>query len=55
MTTQLSHVHAKIMNVYDLKGMMGNTQYIDFLFPNEIPFNKMKVLLYEQIITTVEK
>ena len=42
MTTQLSHVHAKIKNVYDLKGMMGNTQYIDFLFPNEIPSNKMK-------------
>ena len=42
MTTQLSHVHAKIKNIYDLKGMMGNTQYIDFLFPNEIPLNKMK-------------
>ena len=32
----------KIKNEYDLKCRLGNTQYIDFLFPNEIPYNKMK-------------
>jgi|APSaa5957512535_1039671.scaffolds.fasta_scaffold44517_2 hypothetical protein len=42
MATQLSHVHAEIKDVFDLKGRMGNTQYLDFLYPDEIPINKMK-------------
>ena len=42
MTTQLSHVHAEIKDVFDLKGRMGNTHYLDFLYPDEIPINKMK-------------
>ena len=41
MTTQLSHVHAEIKDVFDLKGRMGNTHYLDFLYPDEIPKNKM--------------
>ncbi len=32
----------KIDHVYDLEGRMGNTHYIDFLFPDEIKYNKMK-------------
>ena len=31
-----------IKHVFSLEGRMGNTHYIDFLFPNEIPFNKVK-------------
>ena len=42
MATQLSQVHSQIEDIYDLKGRMGNTQYIDFLYPDEIPKNKMK-------------
>lgn len=42
MATQLSQVHAQIQDIYDLKGRMGNTHYIDFLYPDEIPKNKMK-------------
>ena len=42
MATQLSQVHSQIVDIYDLKGRMGNTQYIDFLYPDEIPKNKMK-------------
>tara|TARA_B100001093_G_scaffold515387_1_gene591609 strand:+ start:212 stop:787 length:576 start_codon:yes stop_codon:yes gene_type:complete len=42
MVTQLSHIHAQINDIYDLKGRMGNTQYLDFLYPDEIPKNKMK-------------
>jgi hypothetical protein len=42
MVTQLSHIHTQIEDIYDLKGRMGNTQYLDFLYPDEIPKNKMK-------------
>ena len=42
MITQLSQAHAEIKDEFDLKGRMGNTQYLDFLYPDEIPKNKMK-------------
>ena len=42
MITQLSQAHAEIKDVFDLKGRMGNTHYLDFLYPDEIPKNKMK-------------
>ena len=42
MITQLSQVHDRIKDVFDLKGRMGNTHYLDFLYPGEIPKNKMK-------------
>ena len=42
MITQLSQVHDRIKDVFDLKGRMGNTHYLDFLYPDEIPKNKMK-------------
>ena len=42
MINQLIYLLPKIKHEYDLKCRLGNTQYIDFLFPNEIPFNKMK-------------
>jgi len=32
----------KISNVFDLNERMGNTQYLDFLLPEEIPHNKVK-------------
>ena len=32
----------KIEHEFDLKGRMGSTDYIDFLFPNEVPYNKVK-------------
>ena len=42
MITQLSQVHDMIKDVFDLTGRMGNTHYLDFLYPDEIPKNKMK-------------
>tara|TARA_B100000989_G_C19515264_1_gene461281 strand:+ start:886 stop:1461 length:576 start_codon:yes stop_codon:yes gene_type:complete len=42
MINQLMYCLPKIKHEYDLKCRLGNTQYIDFLFPNEIPYNKMK-------------
>jgi len=42
MITQLSQVHDRIKDVFDLTGRMGNTHYLDFLYPDEIPKNKMK-------------
>ena len=42
MINQLIYTLPKIQHEYDLKCRLGNTQYIDFLFPNEIPYNKMK-------------
>ena len=42
MINQLINNLSKIKHVYDLQGRMGNTHYIDFLFPDEIPYNKMK-------------
>ena len=42
MINQLINNLPKIKHVFDLKGRLGNTQYIDFLFPDEIPYNKMK-------------
>ena len=29
----------KIEHEFDLKGRMGSTDYIDFLFPNEVPYS----------------
>tara|TARA_B100000242_G_C43002976_1_gene466033 strand:+ start:647 stop:1222 length:576 start_codon:yes stop_codon:yes gene_type:complete len=42
MITQLSQAHDRIKDEFDLKGRMGNTHYLDFLYPDEIPKNKMK-------------
>ena len=42
MITQLSQAHDMIKDEFDLKGRMGNTHYLDFLYPDEIPKNKMK-------------
>jgi len=42
MITQLSQAHVEIKDVFDLKGRIGNTHYLDFLYPDEIPKNKMK-------------
>ncbi len=42
MITQLSQVHDRIKDEFDLNGRMGNTHYLDFLYPDEIPKNKMK-------------
>ena len=42
MINQLIYCLPKIKHKYDLKCRLGNTQYIDFLYPDEIPYNKMK-------------
>ena len=42
MSTNIASNLNKIQYTYDLNGRMGNTDYLDFLFPNEIPNNKVK-------------
>jgi len=42
MALQIVHNLEKIEHEFDLKGRIGHTEYIDFLFPNEVPYNKVK-------------
>ena len=42
MSTNIASNLNKIQHTFDLKGRMGPTDYIDFLFPNEIPYNHVK-------------
>ena len=42
MSINIANNLQKISHVYELNGRMGNTQYLDFLLPEEIPHNKVK-------------
>jgi len=42
MVSSIADNLSKIENVFDLEGRMGNTHYIDFLYPNDVPYNKVK-------------
>ena len=42
MSTNIASNLEKIQHTFDLNGRMGFTDYIDFLTPKEVPYNKVK-------------